>query len=91
MGTESEVDYNCVIALLFFWQIYYFTVSECTFRSCLKLSQFLQVLAILDRIKDENENKDSPSGSANDGSSESDDDGDWEGDDPDDEGIIYVK
>ncbi|KAK4340409.1 hypothetical protein RND71_041871 [Anisodus tanguticus] len=53
-----------------------------------------RVLAILDRIKDENENKNSESGAANnDGSSDQsdDDDGDWEGDDPDDEGIIYVK
>ncbi|XP_059314303.1 probable ribosome-binding factor A, chloroplastic [Lycium ferocissimum] len=53
-----------------------------------------RVLAILDRIKDENENKNSQSGAANnDGSSDQsdDEDGDWEGDDPDDEGIIYVK
>lgn len=52
-----------------------------------------RVLAILDRIKDDNENKNSQSGASNnDGSSDqSDDDGDWEGDDPDDEGIIYVK
>ncbi|CAN4107433.1 unnamed protein product [Withania somnifera] len=52
-----------------------------------------RVLAILDRIKDENEYKDSQSGAANnDGSSDpSGGDGDWDGDDPDDEGIIYVK
>lgn len=52
----------------------------------------MQVLAILDRIKDENESKKSPSTAANDGlSDQSDDGGDWEDDDPDDEGIIYVK
>lgn len=49
-----------------------------------------RVLAILDRIKDENENKNAPSG-ASDNNDQSDDDGDWEGDDPDEEGIIYVK
>ncbi|CAN4112475.1 unnamed protein product [Withania somnifera] len=52
-----------------------------------------RVLAILDRIKDENEYKNLQSIASNsDGSSDqSDDDGDWDGDDPDDEGIIYVK
>lgn len=51
-----------------------------------------RVLAILDRIKDENESKKSPSTAANDGlSDQSDDGGDWEDDDHDDEGIIYVK
>lgn len=59
-------------------------------KSYLLLNQFLQVLAILDRIKDENENKNAPSG-ASDNNDQSDDDGDWEGDDPDEEGIIYVK
>ncbi|KAJ8572165.1 hypothetical protein K7X08_008676 [Anisodus acutangulus] len=52
-----------------------------------------RVLAILDRIKDETENKNSQPGAANTdrSSDQSDDDGDWEDDDPNDEGIIYVK
>lgn len=53
----------------------------------------LQVIAILDKIKDENKKKatkdgDHDSGEFADGSN---DDAEWEGDDIDDEGIIYVK
>ncbi|KAI3446209.1 hypothetical protein Pfo_002874 [Paulownia fortunei] len=52
-----------------------------------------RVIAILDKIKDENEKKatkdrDPDSGELADGSN---DDVEWEGDDVDDEGIIYVK
>lgn len=72
-----------------FWQITTL-MSLNALQSYLLLNQILQVLAILDRIKDENENKNAPSG-ASDNNDQSDDDGDWEGDDPDDEGIIYVK
>lgn len=53
------------------------------------MSLTFQVIAILDRIKNEKEPKASKEGEQFDSSDASQDDRDWEGDDPD-EDIIYV-
>lgn len=64
-------------------------LSVCIFLSFCSIFSFIQVIAILDKIKDENEKKSSfDEDDFSDGSKE---DVEWEGDDIDDEGIIYVK
>lgn len=49
----------------------------------------IQVIAILDKIKDENEKK-YPEDQDDESADGRNDDAEWEGDDVDDEGIIYV-
>lgn len=62
------------------------------FGACLTMKHF-QVIAILDRIKKENEDKTAKGEAANqyESSNQKDEDEDWDDDDPNDEGIIYVK
>lgn len=50
-----------------------------------------RVIAILDRIKNEKKIRESPGDDQIESSELPQEDRDWDGDDPDDEGIIYVK
>nr|GMC82391.1 probable ribosome-binding factor A, chloroplastic [Ipomoea batatas] len=66
---------------------------EIRFIEDLSIERGSRVIAILDRIKRENEKKeaDLQANAKNDSSEHSEDDEDWEGEDPDDEGIFYVE
>ncbi|KAG2705853.1 hypothetical protein I3760_05G074600 [Carya illinoinensis] len=64
-------------------------LSSLTTISDVEVSGDLQVIAILDKIKNEKNNEESQDVEQSDPSNVSQDDGHWEGDDPD-EDIIYV-
>nr|GMC89234.1 probable ribosome-binding factor A, chloroplastic [Ipomoea batatas] len=66
---------------------------EIRFIEDLSIERGSRVIAILDRIKRENEKKEAnlQANAKNDSSEHSEDDEDWEGEDPDDEGIFYVE